>query len=384
MHTRLRPRLLDTVDECSDLIHDISIEYLNKTHWTPQLACNFASPELRELTILAAGQAVSIPVSRSLTIRVDLRSGVSGRYGPVPVGLRGTLDQLITQYRGLYVRVDGPRIVGLPDANGQPTTIASRGGIECALWDALAKRKGCSIAKMLGAGPAASMPSYISLITIDIDGSETGNIVRAAADCSFWGQKWRLPDGPSRGKRGLLRNLRRAERLASAARGCRIMLEIGRSWTAAYLEEFCGAARDLPITWIEEPLLNDYCRGYFKSYHFPLAVGEHTRSANDFERLLRLPGVFFIQPDAVACGGISLLAECRDRTADANLMFAPHGRAFLPALHVAAGSRGPVVLEYNPVLEAERQSHMGISVQPVNGTVIYSEDGWLGLWPHLR
>jgi len=376
--------LLDTVEECSDLISGISIQRLSDSHWTPKLACAFASAELRELTVLAAEQANSVPTFHSLVIRVDLQSGVSGRYGPVPIELGVALKKLSSRYLGQRIEAVGHRIIGLSDANGYAAGVASRGALECALWDAVAARNGSSVARMLGAGSAASIPSYASLITLDIDGPRTGNIVRSAADCGFWGQKWRLPDGPSEGKHGLRRNLKRVELLAAAAQECRIMLEIGRNWTPAYLEDFCHAAEDFPITWIEEPLPDDYSNGYRKSYHFPLATGEHTRSAGDFDHLLGLPSVRVIQPDAVACGGLSRLVEYRDRIANADRMFAPHGRALLPALHASAGSQGPVVLEYNPLLEAERQSYMGISVQPVNGTIAYSEDDWLGLWQQIR
>jgi L-alanine-DL-glutamate epimerase-like enolase superfamily enzyme len=314
-------------------------------------------------------------------VHVHLQSGAIGRYGPIPAELVCEASNFLAQCRGHGIRANGRHLLGLPSVRDGSVRAAARGAVECAAWDALGQQRNCSVGEFLGAETSTFLPAYVSLITVNVDGPLTTEIVSAARCAGFRGQKWRLPDGPLNGQDGLRRNLRRAECLCAAARGHPVMLEVGNKWSPQYLREFCENARGLPIEWIEEPFPITQLVNWCEPYSICLASGEHCRSALDLCNLLHCAAIGVVQPDAVACGGISTFMEYTQKIEGRPILLAPHGRAMIPALHACAAVGGRRVLEYNPLLEAERQGRMRVNVQPESGEFIYNVNRWLGLWP---
>jgi L-alanine-DL-glutamate epimerase-like enolase superfamily enzyme len=276
-----------------------------------------------------------------------------------------------------------------PDRSNPFSFAAAVGALDCALWDAYGRQAQLPTANLVASQYTTSVPCYASFITVDIDGPFTEDIAREAGFLGFWGQKWRLPDGPGEGDAGLKRNICRIERLRNAAGDMvPLLMETGATWTLEYLDVFTKAAAHLDIAWIEEPYPSTDIAAYARlpDLPIPIAAGETCWHLQCLKDLAHTGHLSVLQPDAVQCGGLSVLQDAVKIAYELDLIFAPHGRALLPALHVAATNHHPerTVLEFNLLLEPERQTSMGIRLLPEDGYIRLIENEWNGLWPKDR
>jgi L-rhamnonate dehydratase len=262
--------------------------------------------------------------------------------------------------------------------------IRAIGTIDCALWDIKGKFFNTSVGRLLGSPESIEIDCYCSLINLDIDASSADTIAEGIKNLHFWGQKWSLPDGPNEGREGLFRNITRAKKLREAV-GIRhrLMFDVKGNWNVDYFNEFVKQSRDINITWIEEPLPNDTVNGYKKiNRDYSLfAAGEHCTSLEGFHFLTALKGLAAIQPDIVWCGGITPSIMIFNLAFLEHKMISPHGRALIPSLHIASAySHKSIVLEYNLLLETERQYKNKKPLIPQNGKLVYISDNYKGLW----
>lgn len=369
----------------------VAISKIHATQWNVYGAkAFFKGRGLRDVVDLSLRQLAPNGDLRSdfFQVEIDIGNNTIGYYGPVePIIASATLayskqfplrlGDVFSEDR-LEVRLPGP------------AGDHAAGVLDCALWDALAKRERKSVAEMTAMGARAkSTTCYASMITLDIDGVNTTRIASAVKALNFWGQKWTLPDGPVEGNRGLARNLRRVEKLREAVgEEERIMFDLHRRWSLDYYRKFVELAKDFNITWLEDPFPTDSVGSYLAAdnHKTPLCVGERFTSAAAYNPFLDGKKNFVIQHDMAWCGGYTVAKAIKERCATEGLLMILHGRRLLPSFHLAAFAPPgmKMLLEYNPIFEPERQTLMGIKNKLIpnenDGSLNFHSTPRMGLW----
>ena len=232
---------------------------------------------------------------------------------------------------------------------GEPGPIAQAiAGIDVALWDLLARRKGMPLWRLLGGRGEARLPAYAS--GINPDGAlEQARAASADGFCAF---KLKIGFGRERD----------LDNLASLREGlgadAPIAVDANQAWS---LDEAIGMSRALasfePL-WLEEPIAADSppddWRRLAAASPIPLAAGENLRGDQAFDALLETRAVDVIQPDLAKWGGISGCLPLARRIHGAGLRYCPHylggGIGLVASAHLlaAAGGDGMLEIDGNP------------------------------------
>ncbi len=207
-------------------------------------------------------------------------------------------------------------------------------GVEMALWDIQGKALNVPIHRLLGGARAESLKAYASL-------PRYGTRAAVVKDCEI---------ALERGFEAIkvheitVPEIRAAaECLAQRGLGG-LMIDANCPWSLDEALAVTEALQDIDIGWLEEPLYppDDYesLAALRRRSGVPLACGENFSSLNDFDTLVRLQAVEFVQPSVAKLGGISALCRMIERAADTPIEVAPHmpffGPAMLATLHVMA------------------------------------------------
>ncbi|GAX56705.1 enolase C-terminal domain-like protein [Streptomyces olivochromogenes] len=307
--------------------------------------------------------------------------GVAGAFAPVdelPAALVATrlgqsaLRHPVVDHKGLLRRLLdelGPHAAGL----GRWAV----GALDCAVWDLHGRLADLPVAALLSDRPARLVPVYASWLSLDLSSASAAESVKATVGEGFAFTKWALRDAEA-SEVALL-----AERAAAWA-GQSVAVDALGTWGHLRTTEVAPLLTPEAVRWVEDPLAwtdrAAYAQLREQAEGLRVAFGERLAHVEDTRALLEhcRPEAFTF--DAVWCGGI---AEARDWLGVAHDVTVPvhlHGRAFLPAVHLAAAfPQMAGAVEYQVVWEPRRQRVLRGTLQPDGGYVPLPDRPGLGI-----
>jgi L-alanine-DL-glutamate epimerase-like enolase superfamily enzyme len=273
-----------------------------------------------------------------------IASVVADAFAPLVVGEELTAIEPLTERMRLWTR----RRLG-------DTWIAAqaRSGVEIALWDALGKSAGRSVASLLGQ-VRDRVEVYASSGFLE-EGDADHHLAQVQPLLDRGVRRVKVRVGPE-WERDLdtLRDVRR--RLGD---GIELMVDGSEIFTLPTARRVAGALHDLGVTWFEEPLPQGARAGIAQlgaTSPVPIAYGEHLFGVDDATDALTHQNVSVLQPDAATCGGIvdarRMAAVATHHGARVVLHVCAGPIALAANLHVAASVPGVRLLEYPPSLAA--------------------------------
>ncbi len=238
--------------------------------------------------------------------------------------------------------------------------------IEHALVELAARQRDISVAHLLSGDeegtPAEAMPVYANINRMCAD--RTPEMVQAAAKAAVAGGLQRLkfapfdevtPERLTRDGEGVaVAGLERLRALRDAV-GPKIelMIDCHRRFTPDFTAFLAGHARDLGITWIEDPMpdfdpaVMECLRGESGAR---IAGGEAMLTYEDLEALTVTGAVDVLIADVKFVGGVTALDRICRMAGEHGVEFAPHNPSgpvsTAASVHVAAANPNAAVVEY--------------------------------------
>jgi len=294
---------------------------------------------------------------------------VLGRSLDDPVGLWGEIDRALHVLR-----------VQSGDAGALSAAAA---GLDLALHDLRARKRGLPLWRALGGTNDAPVPVYASGLNPGRAAYDTVGRMRAAGYRAF---KIKVAFGEETDL-GSLRPV-----AAELQQGERLMVDANQGWDLRMACQMVPKLAEFGLHWIEEPLMADRPHAEWTQVAAVaptrLAVGENLRGAGPFQDAID-SGLFgVIQPDAAKWGGHSGCLPVARAALAAGRTFCPHflggGIGLLHSLHLLAAVRGPGLLEVdanpNPLREGILQDVFSVR----DGSVSLPGGQGLGLEPDIK
>lgn len=240
-----------------------------------------------------------------------------------------------------WVHLDAATAV-LALQSGEPGPIAQAiAGVDLALWDLAARRRGVPLWRLLG-GTGDAVPVYASGINPDAPDEV---IARARAD-GHRAFKLKIGFGAARDHAAL-------RRARDAAAADPLMADANQAWSLADALAAVATLAPYALAWLEEPLRADRpaheWRTLAAAAPAPLAAGENVAGTAAFDALLAERVVGVVQPDVAKWGGLSAVLPIARRALAAQRRFCPHylgaGIGLLHSAHLLAAVGGDGRLE---------------------------------------
>lgn len=234
-------------------------------------------------------------------------------------------------------------------------TVFALSGVDMALWDLAAKRRGEPLHALLGGAARREVPLYASLVRFS-DAGIVSDMARRASGAGF--DRIKLHET----------GLPEIEAARAAAPGASIALDVNCGWSEAFLAEHEARLAAVAPEWVEEPVFppEDFgALARLRGGPFAIAAGENLCTARQCGEMLGAGAVDVFQPSVTKVGGVSEYVAALD-AAPGGVRLCPHSPYFGPglhaSLHVAAARPRIEALEWN-------------FVEPA---------GWLTDWPARR
>ena len=294
-----------------------------------------------------------------------------------PILVGGAFDDPPAAWRHLVSRL---HVLTLQ--TGEPGPFAQvAAGLDIALWDLVARRRGEPLWRALGGSEARPLPVYASGINPG-DARETVLRCREAGYRAF---KVKVGFDAARDRAN-------AEAIATGlSAGERFMVDANQGWdleTALAEAPFHAAAG---AAWIEEPLAADRPAAEWErlaaATAAPLAAGENLIGEAAFDSVIgsRWSGV--VQPDICKWGGLSGCRLVARRALSAGKRYCPHylggGIGLVASAHLLCAVGGDGLLEVdaneNPLREQLARPYPAVA----NGTMTLPDSSGLGVTPDL-
>lgn len=221
---------------------------------------------------------------------------------------------------------------------GEPGPLAQvLAGLDIALWDLVARRKGMPLWRVLG-GASPTVEVYAS-------GLNPTRPERLAVEKAAEGHnrfKLKVGFGPDRDSQNLV-NLR-----AALGASATLMIDANQAWTVEQAAEMSQRLAQFELLWLEEPIAADQplqqWQRLARQSPIPLAAGENLRG-DDFARYLEAGVLKVLQPDVAKWGGFSGCLPLGAMAAGTPTWLCPHwlgaGIGLLATLHLKAAIGGP-------------------------------------------
>jgi L-alanine-DL-glutamate epimerase-like enolase superfamily enzyme len=257
---------------------------------------------------------------------------------------------------------------------GGPLTLALS-AVDIALWDIVGKAVGAPLQRILGGG-GADLPCYASLDSFS-DPSLVREGVSQAVEAGFISLKLHEKELPAV-------HAGRAE----AGSHVEVMLDANCAWTVNQVRGLAEELREFRLKWVEEPVWPpenfDGLAQVRRTGGIPIAAGENVLTVMDFDRLLGVGAVDFVQPSPAKMGGITELCKVFPIAAVHNVPVMPHsfydGPGLLAAIQVTAAlGTADAMIEWR-YLDLEAHIY-GDDLNPEHGRVKVPQGPGLGIDP---
>ncbi|WP_367132939.1 MULTISPECIES: enolase C-terminal domain-like protein [Streptomyces] len=254
------------------------------------------------------------------------------------------------------------------------------GVLDCAVWDlhgVLAERP---VAYLLAEEPALErVPVYASWLSLDLRSDGAEGSVRRTAGLGFAFTKWAV-----RAAGESARSIAALAGRVSEWAGAPVAIDALGTWDVGLARSVGRVLPDEAVRWVEDPLPETDCQEYRELHDegspLPVAFGERVTSAMGARRLLIgcRPAAFTF--DVAWCGGITEALRLLDLARAARIPVHLHGRALVPALHLAAAfPQVAGAVEYQLVWEPRRQRTLTHPMNPSEGHITLPDRPGLGL-----
>lgn len=262
---------------------------------------------------------------------------------------------------------------------GEPGPLsAAIGGLDCAVWDLLARRARMPLYQLLG-GSARSVRAYAS----GLNPADGPAVVVRSREQGFTAFKQKIGFDAALD----LGNLNAIRQDMGAHED--LMVDVNQGWTLEQALHMAPRLTPFDLRWVEEPLMADRpaeeWRRCAQAFAAPLAGGENLRGG-DFTRQAEWLGV--LQPDVGKWGGISASRVIAQRALAAGKRYCPHwlgaGIGLMASAHVLAAVGGDGLLEVdvneNPLREVLCQPFPALQ----QGQFVLPPGPGLGVEPDLK
>jgi L-alanine-DL-glutamate epimerase-like enolase superfamily enzyme len=254
----------------------------------------------------------------------------------------------------------------LHEAGGGGLTTIAAAGLDLALWDLRARRRGLPIADLLGRRHARQ-PVYGSGVNLHYSLEELVAQVRRWVAAGCRGVKVKI------GKPDLEEDLDRLTAVREALGPDReLMVDANQRWDLERALRAVGELERFDLRWLEEPLRSEDTPGYVtlrKATAIPLAMGENVHTWYRFRDLVDAGAVDVLQPNVIRVGGITPFLRIANLVREAGLHLAPH---LLPELSGQLALTLPAQTWVEDVEDAGF-SDLGALSEPTGCRI---EDGW--------
>jgi len=332
------------------------------------------------------GTAKRWPKMETLLVRVETDDGVVGwgeAFGFAGcAATRTAIETLVTPHAigrdardiaGTMAHLQ--RVLHLYGRSGP--IVYALSGLDIALWDIAGKLAGMPLYLMLGGQPVERIPAYASLLRYDNPDVAARNAADAVG-CGYKSIK--------------LHEIGVAEvRAVRAAIGPDIALTLDTNcrWPPEEALAQARAMEPYDLTWIEEPVWppEDYARlgEVSRGTKVPIAVGENHTTLAEFENLIDIGRVAYVQPSVTKAGGVSEMRKIIALADARGVAVAPHspytGPGLAATIHVCASLAPAAACEQYYVKLEARPFDGGMGAR--NGFVTVPNAAGLGIDPDL-
>jgi D-galactarolactone cycloisomerase len=204
---------------------------------------------------------------------------------------------------------------------GTGLSTAAVSGVDAAVWDALARTAGMSLAAFLGGRARDSVVPYASAGYI-IPGDDLSAFrSRLEKDTAgFRAAKIKIGTG-------LAADLERIEAAREVLGPQReLMVDVNANYTVEEADRLCRELAGVDVGWLEEPLGPEDISGLhrLRRHEVRLATGESLFTRHPFRPLLARRLVDVIQPDVTKVGGVSEMRALLDMARAWSVRISPH------------------------------------------------------------
>lgn len=220
-------------------------------------------------------------------------------------------------------------------------TMFAISGVDIALWDLAARRRGVPLHTLLGSRDAPRIPFYASLVRY-------GDAALAAETCER---------ALARGFTDLKLHEIGIDEIAACrdvlGDGTPLSVDVNANWSEAQTRDLLEPLAELGIAWLEEPVFppeDMRMLAGLRGGAVPLAAGENWCTDVQFAAALEHGAIDLAQPSVTKVGGISEFVRVAERCRAEGIPLLPHcpyyGPGFHASLHLAAALPGVRQLEY--------------------------------------
>ncbi|WP_333743010.1 enolase C-terminal domain-like protein [Streptomyces ardesiacus] len=346
------------MDPADAVIDRVRVERLDES-----VAGSWKAGDSQYAVVVEAGGDIGVyaPIDELPAALVATRLGQSALRHPV-ADHTGLLHRLLAEL--------GPHAEGL----GRWAV----GVLDCAVWDLHGRLADLPVAALLSNRPARRVPVYASWLSLDLAAASAADSVKATAGEGYTFTKWALRGGAKAAEMVLL------AKHAAAWAGHSVAVDALGTWGHLQTTKIAPLLAPETVRWVEDPLPRTDQVAYRHlrrhTQGLRVAFGERLSHTEDAKALLERcrPEAFTF--DAVWCGGITEARTWLSAAHDANVPVHLHGRAFLPAVHLAAALPDAAgAVEYQVVWEPRRQRTLRGVLRPDGGHVALPDRPGLGL-----
>jgi len=182
----------------------------------------------------------------------------------------------------------------------QGLTGMAMAAIDIALWDALARASGLSLARILG-GTLRPIPAYGAIGFDGADGS--ARVAAEWAGRGFKGVKAKIGYADAREDVAVVRAIRR-----EVGDNVAVMVDYNQSLTPTEAIDRGQHLDAEDLTWIEEPTLTDDYTGHARvarEVRTPIQCGENWWGTHDMRKAIEAGACDYVMPDVMKIGGVT-------------------------------------------------------------------------------
>ena len=267
-----------------------------------------------------------------MTVRV---SDVEGREGlgytyTLGAGARAIHSVIEADMVPLLLGRDETRIEEMWQSLWWKLHYAGRGGlaihalsaIDIALWDLLGKRTDLPLWRLLG-GSNPEVKAYAGGIDLMFTLDELLAQTEKNLSNGFRAIKMKV------GRDNLYEDVERIGAMRShLGVNFPLMVDANMRWTVDEAIRAARAFRKFDLVWLEEPTIPEDFLGHKRILSeggVPVSAGENLHTLFDFQHMLEVNGVSYIEPDVSNCGGVTVWMKVAKLAEARNLPVTSHG-----------------------------------------------------------